>query len=105
MARLSSAAPGPAIPLLLVWGPAGLAVIAIGTTDGSLNALLVPGGVGQALIVALAAATLGLGAIAAWLQDDLEHVVGYSIVQDAGFVLLGLAVAGPMPGRPPGPGS
>jgi formate hydrogenlyase subunit 3/multisubunit Na+/H+ antiporter MnhD subunit len=95
VARLSSAAPGPAIPLLLVWGPAGLAVIAIGTTDGSLNALLVPGGVGQALIVALAAATLGLGAIAAWLQDDLEHVVGYSIVQDAGFVLLGLAVAGP----------
>jgi len=94
VASLSSTAPGPASPLLLVWCPAVLAVIAIGTTDGSLNALLVPGGVGQALTVALAAATLGLGAIAAWLQDELEHVVGYSIVQDAGFVLLGLAVAG-----------
>ena len=94
VAAMSSSAPGPAIPLLLLWSPAVLAVIAIGTTDGSLNALLVPGGVGQALTVTLAAVTLGLGAIAAWLQDELEHVVGYSIVQDAGFVLLGLAVVG-----------
>ena len=53
-----------------------------------------PGGPGPALVIVVAAATLVLGAVGAWLQDDLEHVVGYSIVQDAGFVLLGLAVGG-----------
>lgn len=94
VAGLSTTAPGPAIPLLLVWCPAALAVIAIGVTDGTTNPLLVPSGVGQAVIVAIAAATLLLGAVGGWLQDDLEHVVGYSVVQNAGFILLGLAVAG-----------
>ncbi|MDP9483686.1 MAG: hypothetical protein M3P84_10745, partial [Chloroflexota bacterium] len=41
-----------------------------------------------------------LGAAAAWLQDDLEHVVGYSIVQDAGFVILGLAILDPVAWQP-----
>ena len=33
--------------------------------------------------------------MAALVQDDLEHVVGYSIVGDAGVVLLALAVLDP----------
>jgi len=94
VARLTDTAPGLAIPLVLVWGPAALAVVVLGATDGSSIALLVPSGSGQALIVAIAAASLVLGAVGAWLQDDLEHVVGYSIIQDAGFVLLGLAIGG-----------
>ncbi len=94
VARLSDTAPGTAVPLLLVWAPAALAVVVLGATDGSSVPLLVPFGVGRAVIVAIASASLVLGAIGAWLQDDLEHVVGYSIVQDAGFVLLGLAMAG-----------
>ena len=94
VARLTDSAPGTALPLLLVWGPTALAVVALGVTDGSTMVLLVPSGIGQALVVAIAAATLVLGAVGAWLQDDLEHVVGYSIVQDAGFVLLGLAIGG-----------
>lgn len=94
VAGLSTTAPGPAIPLLLVWCPASLAVIAIGATDGTINPLLVPSGVGQAVIVVIAAATLLLGAVGGWLQDDLEHVVGYSVIQNAGFILLGLAVTG-----------
>ncbi len=92
---LTATAPGTSLPLLLVWGPAALAVVVIGATDGSANPLFVPSGIGPALIVALALASLALGAVGAWLQDDLERVVGYSIVQDAGFVLLGLAIAGP----------
>lgn len=95
VARLTDGAPGLALPLLLVWGPAALAVVVLGATDGSTMTFLVPGGIGQALIVAVAAASLLLGAVGAWLQDDLEHVVGYSIIQDAGFVLLGLAIGGP----------
>ena len=100
VARLTDTAPGAAIPLLLVWGPAALAVVALGATDGSLQPLLVPSGPGQVLILVVAAATLLLGAVGAWLQDDLEHVVGYSIVQDAGFVILGLAVGGPAAHEP-----
>ena len=33
-----------------------------------------------------------LGILAATIQDDIEHVVGYSVIQDAGFVMLALAV-------------
>jgi NADH:ubiquinone oxidoreductase subunit 2 (subunit N) len=94
VAGLTNSAPGPAVPLVLVWGPAALAVVAVGVTNGAVYPLLVPSGIGQLVIVILAAATLVLGAVGAWLQDDLEHVVGYSIIQDAGFVLLGLAAAG-----------
>jgi NADH:ubiquinone oxidoreductase subunit 2 (subunit N) len=100
VARLTDAAPSTAIPLLLVWSPAALAVVVLGATDGSTVPLLVPSGIGQVLIVGLAAASLLLGAVGAWLQDDLEHVVGYSIVQDAGFVLLGLAIVGPAAHEP-----
>jgi len=95
VARLTDAAPGTTIPLLLVWGPAALAVVVLAATDGSTVPLFVPFGIGRALIVSVATIGLLLGAVGAWLQDDLEHVVGYSIVQDAGFVLLGLAIAGP----------
>jgi len=98
--QLTNTAPSLAIPLLLVWGPAALAVVALGATDGSVLPLLVPDGLGQALIVMAAMASLFFGAVGAWLQDDLEHVVGYSIVQDAGFVLLGLAVGGPLAHQP-----
>jgi NADH:ubiquinone oxidoreductase subunit 2 (subunit N) len=95
VARLTDTAPGLAIPLVLVWGPAALAVVVLGATDGSAMTFLVPSGIGQAVIVAVAGASLVLGAVGAWLQDDLEHVLGYSIIQDAGFVLLGLAIGGP----------
>lgn len=95
VARLTDNAPGTAIPLLLVWSPAALAVVVLAATDGSTVALFVPFGIGRAVIVSVATMGLVLGAVGAWLQDDLEHVVGYSIVQDAGFVLLGLAIAGP----------
>ena len=33
--------------------------------------------------------------LAAWIQDDLEHIVGYSIVGDAGVVLLAVAALDP----------
>jgi NADH:ubiquinone oxidoreductase subunit 2 (subunit N) len=100
VARLTDSAPGSAIPVLLVWGPAAAAVVVLAATDGSTVPLLVPFGIGRVLIIAIAAASLLLGAIGAWLQDDLEHVVGYSVVQDAGFVLLGLSIAGPAAHEP-----
>ena len=43
--------------------------------------------------------------VAAGIQDDLEHVVGYTIIADAGFAILGLAALDPRRGSRPGPGS
>jgi NADH:ubiquinone oxidoreductase subunit 2 (subunit N) len=43
------------------------------------------------VLALVAVASIVLATIAAWLHDDLEHVVGYSIVGDAGVVILALA--------------
>ena len=54
------------------------------------------------VVLAIAVATIVLAAVAAFVQDDLEHVLGYSIVGDAGVIVLALAVVGPdalEPGR------
>jgi NADH:ubiquinone oxidoreductase subunit 2 (subunit N) len=41
-----------------------------------------------------------LAAVAAFVQDDLEHVLGYAIVSDAGVIVLALAVLEPAAGPP-----
>ncbi len=91
-ARLAATAPEIALPLLLVWAPAAFAVVALAWMDRSIAPFLVPLDVERGIVVAIGAASIMLGGAAAWLQDDLEHVVGYSIVQDSGFVILGLAI-------------
>jgi NADH:ubiquinone oxidoreductase subunit 5 (subunit L)/multisubunit Na+/H+ antiporter MnhA subunit len=99
-ARLADSAPEIALPLLLAWAPAGFAVVALAWVDRSIAPLLLPLQVERATVLAVGVATIVLGAAAAWLQDDLEHVVGYSIVQDAGFVILGLAILDPVAWQP-----
>lgn len=47
------------------------------------------------MIAVVAIASILLGAIAAFLHDDLEHILGYSIVQDAGVALLAFSAGGP----------
>jgi formate hydrogenlyase subunit 3/multisubunit Na+/H+ antiporter MnhD subunit len=94
-ARLADAAPEIALPLLMAWGPAAFAVVALAWTDQSIAPLLMPLGFERAVVAGIGAITVVLGAVAAWVQDDLEHVVGYTIIADAGLVLLGLAAAGP----------
>jgi NADH:ubiquinone oxidoreductase subunit 2 (subunit N) len=99
-ARLADSAPEVALPLLLAWAPAGFAVVALAWMDRSIAPLLLPLSVERSVVLAVGVLSIVLGAIAAWLQDDLEHVVGYSIVQDAGFVMLGLAVLDPAAWQP-----
>jgi formate hydrogenlyase subunit 3/multisubunit Na+/H+ antiporter MnhD subunit len=43
------------------------------------------------LIVALALTSIVLGGLAAMVHDDIEHVLGYSILQDAGVAVLAFA--------------
>ena len=49
----------------------------------------------RALVLAIAIVSIFLAAIAAFVQDDIEHVLGYSIVGDAGVVILALAALDP----------
>jgi hypothetical protein len=107
--RLSQSAPGAALPLLQAWLPAGFALVALaalggppgaaGAVDGAPAGLLAGSAEALALerglVVALGAIGLLFGTFAAWIQDDLEHLVGYSIAQDAAFVILALAAPGP----------
>ena len=70
--------------------------------DASIAPLPVDVGAERAIVVAVAAASIILATFAAWIQDDLEHVVGYSIVGDAGVVMLAFAALDPAawtPGR------
>ena len=77
--------------LLLVWIPAGLGLLAVSwsaTVFGNHNEWL-----SNAVVIVqlIAIATIVLGGLAALVHDELEEVVAYSIVADAGFVLLALA--------------
>ena len=90
-ARVADAAPGATLPLLLAWSPAAMAAIALAWIDGTVAPLGLPLTGERTLLAGIGLVTLILGLIAAWIQDDLEHIVGYTIAADAGFVILALS--------------
>ena len=92
VARVTGAAPGAALPLLLAWAPAGFASAALVWIDRNISPTAIPLDAERAVIVVVGLLCLVLGVLAASIQDDVEHVVGYSVIQDAGFVMLALTV-------------
>ncbi|HUQ78649.1 MAG TPA: proton-conducting transporter membrane subunit [Patescibacteria group bacterium] len=94
-ARVADAAPGVALPLLMAWGPAAFAAVALTWIDRSVAPLALPLDTERGLIASVGAVGVVLGILAAWIQDDLEHIVGYTIAADAGFAVLSLAILGP----------
>ncbi len=94
-ARLSDVVPETALPILTAMAPATLAIVALAWTDASVAPLLVDLGPARLLILSIAIASIVLAAVAAFVQDDIEHVLGYSIVGDAGVVMLALATLDP----------
>ncbi len=94
-ARLADAAPEITLPMLMAWGPAAFAVVALSWADQYVAPLLLPLSVERALVVGVGAVSVVLGALAALIQDDLEHVVAYTIISDAGVAILGLAALDP----------
>jgi formate hydrogenlyase subunit 3/multisubunit Na+/H+ antiporter MnhD subunit len=99
-ARLADSAPASGLPLLMAWSPAALAAVALAWVDGSVAPLLLPLENERALVAAIGAVSIVLGIVAAWVQDDLEHVLGYTIIADAGVAILGLAVLDPAAWQP-----
>lgn len=99
-ARLADAAPEVTLPMLMAWGPAAFAVVALAWADQSVAPLLLPLTAERVAIVAVGVASAVLGMLAAAIQDDLEHVVGYTIIADAGIAILGLAALDPAAWEP-----
>jgi NADH:ubiquinone oxidoreductase subunit 2 (subunit N) len=99
-ARLADAAPEVTLPMLMAWVPGAFAVVALTWADQSIAPLLLPLTAERIAIVAVGAASAVLGILAAGIQDDLEHVVGYTIIADAGIAILGLAALSPAAWEP-----
>ena len=93
-ARLADAAPEVTLPVLTAWGPAALAVVALAWIDRTVAPVLPEVGAERAVLIGIGLLTIVLATFAAWIQDDLEHVLGYSIMGDAGVIVLGLAALG-----------
>jgi hypothetical protein len=101
-ARLTDVVPETALPVLTAIAPASLAVVALAWVGSSVAPLAVDLTPERYVVLAIAVSTIVLASVAAFVQDDLEHVLGYSIVSDAGVIILALAVVGPdalAPGR------
>ena len=94
-ARLTDAVPETALPLVTAWAPAAFAIVALAWADQSIAPLLVELDSVRAVVLAIAIASIVLATVAAWIQDDIEHVVGYAIAGDAGVVMLAVAALEP----------
>jgi NADH-quinone oxidoreductase subunit N len=95
VSRLADAAPSGALPILAAWLPAAWGLVILGWAPAALGPDSASLGLERGFVVALALATLSLGAVAALIQDEVEHVVAYTIVADAGVALLALAALDP----------
>lgn len=94
-ARFAESTPAAAIPATLGWGAAAFALVGLAWVDVTIAPAAAPLGTERGLITAVAAISVLLGGVAAILHDDLEHVLAYSIVQDAGIALLAFGIVQP----------
>ncbi len=93
--RLGDAIPLPLVAVVLAWLPAALASVALDWLAGPVASIAPGVGIERALVLALALATIGLGAVAAWIQDDVAHATAYLTIADAGVALLALVILDP----------
>ena len=94
-ARLVEAIPAAAVPAALAWGGAAFAIVAAGWAIAALGPGVALLGVERGLVAIVAGGTIVLGATAALLHDDIDHVIGYTIVAAGGFGLLAFATLDP----------
>jgi NADH-quinone oxidoreductase subunit N len=94
-ARLTDSVPESTLPLVTAWAPAAFAIVALAWADASIAPLLVDLDAVRIVVLAIAIASIVLASVAAVIQDDIEHIVGYAIIGDAGVVLLAIAALDP----------
>jgi formate hydrogenlyase subunit 3/multisubunit Na+/H+ antiporter MnhD subunit len=94
-AKLTDAVPETTLPLVTALAPAALAIVALAWADASIAPLALDLGSVRFVVLAVAIASILLASLAAWIQDDIEHIVGYAIVGDAGVVMLAIAALDP----------
>ena len=106
-ARLTDAVPETTLPLVTAIGPGGLRDRGprlgrrVDRAAGASTSASV-----RVVVLAVAIASIVLASVAAFIQDDIEHIVGYAIVGDAGRRdARGRRAGSRRPGRRPGPGS
>ncbi|HVA85865.1 MAG TPA: proton-conducting transporter membrane subunit [Candidatus Saccharimonadales bacterium] len=86
-----------AVPLLIAWAPIVLVIVAMAVLGAGLPALELPLSMERSVVLAAAAISILLGAAVAAVQDDIHHLVAYSVVAQSGFVLLAVATFDPPP--------
>jgi len=95
VARAADTAPSVGLPLVMAWAPAGFVAVTLAWLNTSILPLGESLSVERAVILLVAATTIVIASAVATLHEDLEHIVGYSIVADGAVALLGLAVLDP----------
>ncbi len=95
VARVTDVVTPAGVPLLIAWLPLPLAVAGLNVIDHLVTPMALPLEGERGIILALAVLTLGAAALAAFIQDDLRHAVGYLVIADGGLVLLGFAALDP----------
>lgn len=99
-ARLTDVVPETVLPILTALVPASLAVVGLAWIESSVVPLGLDLTPERMVVLAIAIASIGLAAVAALVEDDIEHVLGYSIVADAGVIVLALAALSPEASAP-----
>src|SRR5262249_8079675 len=79
------------IALLCAWSPAVFALAALAGAQAAVVSLGLPLDLERGLIAGAAILTIVLGGLAAFVQDDLEHVAAYSILQDIAVAFFAFA--------------
>jgi hypothetical protein len=83
-----------AIPAAFSWGSAAFVLVALDWSQVALGPAAA-GDLERVMIVLVAMVSVVLGGLAAMVHDDVEHVLGYSILQDAGIAVLAFASLNP----------
>ena len=83
-----------AVPAAFAWGSAAFVLVALEWSQVFLGQAAA-GDAERLLIIFVAMASVVLGGLAAMVHDDVEHVLGYSILQDAAVAVLAFASLDP----------
>ncbi len=94
-ARLADVIPSSSLAPLLAWLPAVAGVVALAWVDAAASPFAAELGAERTILVVVGIATIGLASLAAWLVDDLGHIVTYLAIAAAGLTLLGVAAIDP----------